>query len=363
MKKWMVSSVVATAVLAGLGDVSEQAEAQGEAKNVIFMIPDGYSSGYASVYRAFKEEGIPAWDEHQVGHMMTHSANNRVTDSAAAGTAMATGVKTNNGVIGLNPEGERVQTVLEAAKDSGRSTGLVATSTITHATPAAFASHVSNRNNEMEIANQFYNQDIDVLLGGGESYFLPKSEGGHQYLMNYMKRFERDGYEIARNAEQLQSANSDRVVGLFANNAMAPERDRHETDEPSLQEMTEAALSALDQNDDGFFLMVEGSQIDWAGHANDYDWAMTDTEAFEAAYIEAIEFAKEDEETLVVMASDHDTGGLALDGNDNPVWSTTNHTGVDVPVYSFGPGSEQFGGLMDNTDLPKMIANALDIEL
>lgn len=401
-------------------------------ENVILFIPDGYSAGYNVNYRHYKEDGDPVWDEFLTGMMTTHSANDRITDSAAAGTAMSTGVKTNNGAVGVDPDGEKLETILQAAHDAGKSTGLVATSTITHATPAVFASHVSSRNEQEEIARQYIDEgSVDVLLGGGMDYFLPESEGGRQRERDLIQEAMDNGYQVVENRDELLSIEGDKVLGLFANDAMAPELHREETEEPSLAEMTGAAIDVLSQEDEGFFLMVEGSQIDWAGHANDAAWAMSDTAAFEEAVIEALGFADQNDETLIIVAGDHDTGGMSLGGYNSKGtdveilhrvtatgdymaqqinsdrtniqevveeytsitlsneetevikqstnlslainqtisdyagvgWSSTNHTGVEVPVYAYGPRSDLFTGLIDNTDIPLAIAEAYRISL
>ncbi|MCJ8008782.1 alkaline phosphatase [Lederbergia wuyishanensis] len=389
------------------------------AKNVIFMIPDGFSTSYATNYRLYKgKEAV--WDSMLVGMHRTYSANSPVTDSAAAATAMATGFKTDNGMISMSPDGKKLKTILEAAKEAGKGTGLVATSTITYATPAAFAAHVPSRKQESEIAVQYMDNEVDVILGGGRKYFNSILERGKE-----------KGYEIVTNKMELSNVQTpQKLLGLFAGEGMVPELDRHMTSEPSLDEMTKVALRILKQNKKGFFLMVEGSQIDWAGHDNDAAWAMKDIEAFEKAVATALDFAKKDKNTLVVIAGDHDNGGMSvgaydkydakldvlrnvkssgrymemqLDKNrrnakeimkkyagidltkeeintieqaDKPVkainrivseraligWTTSQHTGVDIPVYAYGPGSQIFRGLQENTELPKLMARVMNIK-
>ncbi len=405
-------------------------EKKEKVENVIYFIPDGYSAGYNVNYRHYKEDGAPVWDDFFTGMMSTHSKNNRITDSAAAGTAMATGVKTNNGVVSQTSEEDDLETILEAADQAGKSTGLVSTSAISHATPAVFASHVNSRNNQEEIVRQYIDQGVvDVFLGGGLQYFLPESEGGRQEDRHLVNEAIDQGYQFVENREELLDIEEGTILGLFADDAMEPELHREETDQPSMAEMTSSAIDVLSQNDEGFFLMVEGSQIDWAGHANDAAWAMSDTAAFEEAVISALEFAGQDEETLVVIAGDHDTGGMTLGGynskgsdveilhdvtatgdymagqlnsdrsdvidvveeyaaitltdeeaqtiqqSDNPSlainqiisdyagvgWSTTSHTGIEVPIYAYGPGSDHFRGLIDNTDVPKGMADLLKL--
>ncbi|WP_173918922.1 alkaline phosphatase [Halobacillus sp. Marseille-Q1614] len=404
-------------------------------ENVIYMIPDGFNADYATNYRWYKGEDA-VWDEHLKGLHKTYSEDSRVTDSAAAGTAMASGVKTTNGTVGLDEEGNEVETILEASEDQGKSTGLVATSTITHATPAVFASHVESRDNEAEIAKQMLANDVDVMLGGGKDFFVPESEGGEQEE-NLIEQAKEEGYTSVETQEELMDADDidvedgEKLLGLFADGPLNPEIDRESTEQPSLSDMTERSIDVLEQDKDGFFLMVEGSQIDWAGHDNDPTWAMKDTEAFEQAVEKAIEFAEEDGNTLVVIAGDHETGGMTVGSNgvydtkpelvkdvtatgaamaeelnedrsnveevvedhtpfdlteedvqtiqeaEDPKmainhyisdealvgWTSSAHTGVDIPVYAYGPQSDSFSGLLDNTDLPKIMAEAMKIDL
>lgn len=404
-------------------------------ENVIFMIPDGFNADYATNYRWYKGEDA-VWDEHLKGMFKTYSANSRITDSAAAGTAMATGVKTNNGVVSFTSEGNQAETILEASENEGKSTGLVATSTITHATPAVFASHVDSRKKEDEIAKQMIENDVDVLLGGGKEYFASKADGGKQDT-DLIEEAEELGYEFIETRDELLEVENididgdDKVLGLFSDQALAPELHRAETEQPSLAEMTEISIDLLSQDKDGFFLMVEGSQIDWAGHANDPVWAMKDVEAFEEAVEVALNFAEEDGKTLVVVAGDHETGGMTVGrGGSSTVepeklkditatgdymakeinkdrsnvkevvekhtgfamtesevetiqsadkvadainsfvskkasigWTSGGHTGVDIPVYAYGPQSYKFVGLLENTDLPKIMAEAMKLEL
>ncbi|WP_042224367.1 alkaline phosphatase [Oceanobacillus manasiensis] len=307
----------------GKPDWVEAKKGNDSVENVIYMIPDGFNADYAKNYRLFKGEDA-VWDEHMKGMYTTHSANSNITDSAAAGTAMATGVKTNNGMISLSPEGEELETILEASQEQGMSTGLVATSTITHATPAVFASHVESRNNETEIARQMVENEVDVMLGGGKNNFLPKSMGGNQEDVNVLEDAKDRGYTLVETRKQLKSQNDialnkgDKLLGLFADDALTDELARDKDAQPSLAEMTEVAIEILSQDDEGFFLMVEGSQIDWAGHANDAGWAISEVEAFEAAVKAALEFAEEDGETLVVVGSDHETGGMTTGVDGSP---------------------------------------------
>ncbi|WP_019424910.1 alkaline phosphatase [Paenibacillus sp. OSY-SE] len=404
------------------------AASSGKAKNVIFMIPDGFSTAFATNYRLFK--GQPSvMDSLLVGMVKTYSADSALTDSAAAATAMSTGHKTNNGMIGTTPDGIRHKTILEAAHEQGKATGLVATASITDATPAAFSSHIFSRDEESDIALQQLGK-ADVLLGGGKDFFLPESMGGKQKERNLLEEAKRSGYTIVEDRNQLQSASGGKILGLFAGRDMAPELDRRHTNEPSLKDMTAKAIDTLRKDKDGFFLLVEGSQIDSAGHYNDAAWAMKDTQAFEEAVALALDFAKKDGNTLIVIVGDHDTGGMSVGGygqigakldvlhqvkasgifmadrlksdrsNVKEVlktyanidvtaaeeakiksakdavqaingviseralvgWITYLHTGVDVQMYAFGPGSDLFRGLHNNTELPHLVAQVLNID-
>ncbi|MBS4202440.1 alkaline phosphatase [Bacillus sp. FJAT-49732] len=413
---WLVSFIIFLTIPISQVQATENAVV----KNVIFLIPDGFSTSYATNYRLYKgKESI--MDSMLVGMHQTYSANSPVTDSAAAATAMATGFKTNNGMIGVSSDGKKLKTILEAAKEVGKGTGLVATSTITYATPAAFGAHVLSRKDESEIAVQYLDNEVDVLLGGGKKYFTSLMESGRK-----------KGYEIVTNKTELSNVKKpEKLLGLFASEGMVPELDRHLTSEPSLEDMTKTALKILNQNKKGFFLMVEGSQIDWAGHDNDAAWAMKDIEAFEKAVEIAVDFAQKNKNTLVVIAGDHDNGGMSvgaydkydakldllrqvkasgrfmemelnkkrsnakeimkkyagidltkeevkrIEQADKPVkainkiiseraligWTTSQHTGVDIPVYAYGPGAELFRGLHDNTELPKIMAKVMNIRL
>ncbi|MED3647691.1 alkaline phosphatase [Halalkalibacterium halodurans] len=400
-----------------------------QVKNIIYMIPDGYSASYATNYRIYKGEEEPIWDPHLVGMVKTHSADSWVTDSAAAGTALATGTKTSNGTIGMSTEGEELESILQAAGKHKKGTGIVVTTRLTHATPAAFVASVPLRIDEAKIAPQMIGQ-VDVLLGGGKKMFVPEAEGGMQNSRHLLNEAEDAGYALIETKEELQNVNSAKVLGLFSEGALAPELDRQGTQEPSLAEMTEVALHTLKQNPNGFFLMVEGSQIDWAGHDNDAAWAMKDIEAFEEAVSVAFDFAEKDGNTLVVVVGDHDTGGLSVgaygqykakpdmlkqvkatgkfiasqvnkrrtnladvmktytgfeltkkelkqikkaDHLTNAInqvisrraligWTTPVHTGTDIPIYAFGPCSDRLHGLLDNTDIPLILADVMDLE-
>lgn len=305
---------------------NKQAQNNAEIKNVIVLIGDGMGVSYTSAYRylmndpATKVAERTAFDQYLVGQQMTYpeDPNQNVTDSASAATAMSSGIKTYNAAIAVDNDKSESKTVLEAAKEEGKATGLVATSEITHATPASFGSHDEHRKNMNSIADDYYDEmvngkhKIDVLLGGGLSNF----ERGDR---NLTEEFKKDGYSYVTNRDEMLKDKNDQILGLFAPGGLPKKIDRTE-DVPSLEEMTNTALSKLSKDKDGFFLMVEGSQIDWAGHDNDIVGAMSEMDDFEKAFKAAIEFAKKDKHTLVVATADHSTGGYSIGANGIYNW-------------------------------------------
>ncbi|WP_214894217.1 alkaline phosphatase [Exiguobacterium sp. H66] len=289
-----------------------------EIRNVIFLIGDGMGVSYTSAHRYLKNDPTTtvaektAFDQYLVGQQMTYPEDpaQNITDSASAATAMSSGVKTYNAAIAVDNDKSEVKTVLEAAKERGKSTGLVATSEITHATPASFGAHDENRKNMNAIADDYFKEringkhKIDVLLGGGKSNFVRPD-------VDLTKAFKKDGYGYVTDLDELNADRNKQVLGLFADGGLAKRIDRENT-VPSLEQMTNAAIKRLDTNKKGFFLMVEGSQIDWAGHDNDIVSAMSEMEDFERAFKAAIAFAKKDKHTLVVATADHSTGGYSI---------------------------------------------------
>lgn len=304
--KVMIAASLLFGSLAGVAHAADK----GSTKNVILMIPDGMGISYLTATRIYKGEEL-SFERYVKGLMKTYSADTNITDSAAAGTAMATGFKTNNGIIAVTPDGKRPDSILDAARESGKATGLVATSRITHATPAVFTSHDPSRGNEVALATEYIN-NVDVILGGGRDMFLPLTEGGKQPERDLVAEAEAAGYSYITNRNEIDSVNTDKVLGLFAMSDLKYEIDRDKVNVPSLAEMTELAVNTLSKDQDGFFLMVEGSQIDWAGHANDPIATVTDMLAFEEAVDVALEFAKKDKNTLVVVVGDHETGGMNI---------------------------------------------------
>ncbi|MEC2159353.1 alkaline phosphatase [Virgibacillus halodenitrificans] len=447
-KLWIIATIFVLAIgslLAMNGEATgakkgkdnNTSQNNGKVKNVIVMIGDGMGPSYPTAYRYMKDDpSTPqmektVFDKHLVGMATTYADDpeENITDSAAAATSMSAGIKTYNGAIAVDTERSEVETVLEAAKKKGKSTGLVATSQINHATPAAFGAHDESRRNYNEIADDYFDEmingehKVDIMLGGGTDYFDREDR-------DLIEEFEEDGYNYVDDREEMLENENDKLLGLFAPVGLPKAIDRE--DSPSLEEMTTTALEQLSKNKDGFFLMVEGSQIDWAGHANDSVSAMSEMEDFAKAFETVIEFAKKDKHTQVVLTADHSTGGFSIgrDGEYNMYpevikaaertpefmaeeimdgeeveevldeyadldfteeeisaiqqaaetedfdtvyaavsevfnvragigFTTSGHTGVDVPVYAYGPKSEVFSGLVDNTDIANEVFNFL----
>ena len=299
------------------------------AKNVILLMTDGTSSAHLTLARWYK--GAPlALDDILVGGLRTYSAESLITDSAPAATAFATGHKTNTKFLGILPEKTTMPgvpaiaeadqlkptaTVLEGARLMGKSVGLVATSQIQHASPAAFSAHTPFRDRYPLIAQQQVYGNIDVVFGGGLQYLLPKEHGGvrtdGQDLTEVLKA---NGVSLLRNRDELLAFNGRRAWGLFAPDALAYEFDRKDfaPTEPSLAEMTRAAIGALSKNEKGFFLFVEASKVDWAAHDNDPTGVVSDLLAYDEAVRVALDFARRDGQTLVMAFADHGTGGMAI---------------------------------------------------
>lgn len=341
--------------------------ADGPIKNVIFIIGDGtglvqLTSGQ---YHLVGEDGLLHVQTMPVtGIVKTHAASNLITDSAAGATAYSCGIKTDNGKIAQLPDERNCRTILELAERKGLSTGLVSTSGVTHATPASYASHVPSRRMEAMIAAQYLSSGTDVILGGGLEYFIPSNEKGSSREDNrdLISEFEGLGYTFVENKEELHAVNSEKILGLFSDSGM-PSENRT----PTLAEMTSKAIDALSKNEEGFFLMVEGSQIDWGGHGNDTPYVLREVADFDAAIAKALEFAQNDGETLVIVTADHETGGMTLNGYNRDShevdisWTTTSHTGVPIPLMAYGPHAVEFTGWLDNTEVGQKTARLLGL--
>lgn len=325
-------------------------------KNVILLIGDGM--GVNHVYAAQITNKAPLHLNRfpYLGLSTTHPIRDFVTDSGAGGTALAIGVKTKNGAVGVDSSGTSHPSLAELAKQRKLATGIVTTCDITDATPADFYAHVKSRNEHEAIAGQMVKSGLDVVIGGGMKYFVQRKDG-----QNLLETFRKSGYTVADTAADFTSAKGGKLVAFTA---FVNPKKVLEGRGPQLRQGVEKALDILRQNKNGFFLMAEGSQIDWGGHANDLKYILTETLDFDQAVGAALDFAEKDGETLVIVTADHETGGLSLTNGDwrNGVvegkFTWTNHTANPVPVFAFGPGAELFRGIFPNTDVHQKIRTA-----
>ncbi len=325
-------------------------------KNVIMMIGDGM--GVSQIFAGLTANGGHLFLDNfkQIGFSKTQSSNNYITDSAAGGTALSSGQKTYNGAIGVNADSIPIQTILEMAEEKGLATGLVSTSAITHATPASYIAHQKSRASYEQIAADFMKTDIDVFIGGGYKHFSQRADKRDLIL-----ELQQKGYQVLRDMNEIAKVKSGKLAGLISDehNDVAGKRIM------SLPLSTETALNILSQNQKGFFIMVEGSQIDWGGHGNNTIYLVKEMLDFDQAIGKALEFAAKDGETLIIVTADHETGGLSLNGGDmktgmvKGAYTTSEHTAVMVPVFSYGPGAENFTGIIENTEIAKRIMNLM----
>lgn len=336
-------------------------------RNVILFIGDGMGVNQITVARTmlFGPNGRLHLERLPVtGLVSTHTVDELVTKSDAGGTALASGVKTRNGMIGMTPDSVKWLTIMEAARDLGMSTGLITSSIITDATPAAFAAHVPKRDQHEDIAVQLLDNRIDVLLAGYKGYFIPKSQEGSARTdeLDLIARAKNEGYAFVETKEEFAAAQSDRLLGLFQSASYFTDNA-----EPSLAELTEKAVKTLNRNPHGFFLMVEQENIDEGSHENELEYTVDQLKLFDNAVKAGIDFALEDKRTLVLVLADHETGGLQIDGGSitnntiRVVWTTTSHTGQPISLFGLGPHALRFTGLHDNTEVPKILAALLGI--
>jgi alkaline phosphatase len=338
------------AAFTATANYKSSADSEAKIKNIIILVPDGCSQSVQTLARWYSGKPLQL-DEMTVGAVSTYSADSVITDSSSAATAFATGCKTTNGFISVGPAGDSVlsileippeelqysplATVLEGSKLEGKATGLVATTRVTHATPAAFASHVDDRDNENEIMEQMVYEDIDVVFGGGSSYLVPVVEGGKRTDGEDLTEvlLER-GYQYVDSRDEMLNLSSGKTWGLFSSSHMASSINRPflAPSQPSLPEMTEKAIELLSQDRDGFFLMVEGSQIDGATHANDPIYAVTEFLAFDEAVKVAVDFAEKDRHTLILVFPDHNTGGMTIGSYSDAEYDSTSVEDVISPL-------------------------------
>lgn len=320
-------------------------------KNIILMIGDGMglSQTTAGMYSNGNMLNIERCTT--IGLQKTHAANNLITDSAASATAIASGKKTYNGAIGVDSDKQPVQSILEMAEEEGLATGLVSTSSITHATPASFIAHQPKRTLMEAIAADFLNTEIDLIIGGGKKYFDNRKKDKRELSKELMAQNYQVSHFAQDDLETLEFNTDENLVYFTANAHPLPAYQGRDY----LKKATEIATDFLDKHtDNGFFLMIEGAQIDWGGHAENSEYIITEVLDFDKAVAAVIDFAEQDGETLVIITADHETGGYGINKGstmDSLVtgFTTNYHTATMVPVYTYGPSAELFGGIYENT--------------
>jgi alkaline phosphatase len=337
-------------------------------KNVIVLIPDGCDQAVQTAARWYSGKPL-AVDSMNVAMAKTHMANSIVTGSAAAATAFSTGEKTTVRFlsVGADPNLEEkanltgfssaiasyapIETILEAAKKAGKATGLVSTSRITHATPAAYACHIHDRGMDNEIMEHMVYQDLDVAFGGGKRHLMTAEQGGKRTDGEDLLQVLNDrGYAWVETRDELMALNNvEKAWGLFAMSHMDSDIDRwaDNPNEPSLAEMTGKALEILSQSENGFFIMIEGSQVDWAGHQNDPVWMVTDFLAFDAAVKVALDFAVTNGDTMVIAFPDHDTGSMSIAHEQGPGAPAYTGTSIETLIDPIKDATVTLDSLME----------------
>lgn len=340
-------------------------------KNIILMIGDGM--GISQITAGMYANGNKLNLERckVIGLIKTNSEDDLITDSAAGATAFATGKKTKNGKISQSMKDSiNYKTFIEYAEENNKATGIVVTSTVTHATPACFYAHFPRRYEANEpISAQFINSGVDVLIGGGEKYFEKRSDGRNLY-----EELKSKNYTVLDTlTEDFSTEGISKMIYLYSptqpGKLVFEKGDNAPSRGPILPLATEKALEVLKKDTNGFFMMVEGSQIDWGGHNNDSPYIIREMIDFDNAIQKVLDFADQDGETLVIITADHETGGYAIIGGDldgtNLVggFSTLKHSAAMIPVFAYGQGAENFVGIYDNTQIFYKMMEAFQFSL
>ena len=330
-------------------------------KNVILLISDGAGLSQISSAYFFKDSSVNYSRFKNIGLMHTFSSDNNITDSAASATAFSTGEKTYNGAIGVSDDFKPVENITEIASRKGVKVGVISTSSVTHATPASFFAHTKSRNFQEEIALQLSRSEIDYFAGGGTKFFNQRNDG-----INVIDTLNLNGFNV--NTNKLDSfeyvQNNKKLAYLLASDGMPKIIDGRGH---FLKNATMLGIDFLRQNNTSFFIMSEAAQIDWGGHDNDANYLITELIDFDNTIGAVLDFAENDGETLVIVTSDHETGGFTLAGKPFinhqyaeidedystilPSFSTGGHSATLIPVFAFGPGAEEFSGVYDNTEI------------
>lgn len=330
-----------------------QAPKSKKVKNVILMIGDGMSLMH--VYTAWAANRGKLWLENAqaTGLSKTWAVKKLVTDSGSGGTSLATGVKTVYHAVGVDPEGKPLTSLVDVAKELGKDAGMAVTCRLWDATPCDFCCHNIDRDKEEELVGDYPTSGVDFVFGGGAQKFTNRKDG-----RDIFKELQKKGYHVSRTLDDFFAY--DKNSRIFA---VPYDKDTPLPDERGdlLARASLKGINLMNQNKNGFFMMIEGSQLDDYGHFNQLDLLMKETLDFDQTVGEVMKWAAKDGETLVVVTADHETGGLTLvngnkdEGRVECCFSSKDHTGVMVPVYAFGPGAENFTGIFENTDVFKKI--------
>ena len=322
-------------------------------KNVILMIGDGMSLMH--VYTAWAANRGKLWLENAqaTGLSKTWAVKKLVTDSGSGGTSLATGVKTVYHAVGVDPEGKPLTSLVDVAKELGKDAGMAVTCRLWDATPCDFCCHNIDRDKEEELVGDYPTSGVDFVFGGGAQKFTNRKDG-----RDIFKELQKKGYHVSRTLDDFFAY--DKNSRIFA---VPYDKDTPLPDERGdlLARASMKGISLMNQNTNGFFMMIEGSQLDDYGHFNQLDLLMKETLDFDQTVGEVMKWAAKDGETLVVVTADHETGGLTLvngnkdEGRVECCFSTKDHSGAMVPVYAFGPGADNFTGIFENTDVFKKI--------
>jgi alkaline phosphatase len=328
-------------------------------KNVILIIGDG--TGLAQWYSGYtgNHGQLNIFQLTDIGFSVTTSADNYITDSAAGATAMATGTKTNNRFIGVDPKGASLTTLAEKCKRNNFNVAIISDGDITDATPASFYAHQDERSKSEAIAKDFTSSNVDILVGGGEKAFQNRKDN-----QNLLTALASKNYAVSTSFSSIDTVKSNRFVILEDAAVVSKIKGRKDFVSRSLTK----SLAHLSGQRQPFFMMSEGAQIDWGGHDNNMEYVVREVLDLDQAVGEAMKFVDQNNETLLIITADHETGGLSLlDGNisEGSVlgdFSTNDHTGIAVPVFSYGPGAEMFRGVYQNTEISKKIEKLLSLK-
>lgn len=388
--KRLISITIALISLLFITSCSDNVE---KPKNIIYLIGDGMGFGTVTTLLLSEEDTTGFELAPVVGLSETSSATNHVTDSPAGGTALATGTRTRNGYIGLDPDGSQLTSVMRVAQAAGKSTGIVVNTTLTEATPAAFYGGVTHRSKNYDLALQFVESGVDLAIGGGLKYFINRPDSLDLTALLIDK-----GYDVYLNWESVLNTSSDKFIGILPlndlhrrdeNNGVASAAEGQEVclaaqlaainetaetehlSEPTvyLEKASSKALDVLSsKNRNGFFLMIESAIIDGYGHNNDGEGLLVEMREFDNTLKRLITYVNENPGTLLVVTADHETGGIAIDytsfevGQTAPLkhaFTTKGHTAEVVPVFAYGTGAENFAGVMKNIDIPRKIGELI----